>query len=97
MDHPYDIRIFFVNDNRTREIILPIIKNNLYTPFPSIVDNKDLDSNYPSTRIYSDYFTTYQTRDFNNMGFTLYKVNHSIWLGEGMFHTNAIEGIWSQI
>ena len=93
----YDIRIFFVNDNRTRETILPIIKNNVYTPFPSIVDNKDLDSNYPSTRIYSDYFTTYQTPDFNNMGFILYKVNHSIWFGEGKFHTNTIEGIWSQI
>ena len=32
----YDIRIFFVNDNRTKESMLPIIKNNVYTPFPSI-------------------------------------------------------------
>ena len=25
----YDIRIFFVNDNRTRKTLLPIIKNNV--------------------------------------------------------------------
>mgnify|MGYP006916232423 CR=1 FL=1 len=93
----YDIRIFFINDNRTRETILPLIKKNVYKPFALINDNKDLDTNYPSTRIYSDYFATYQTQDFNNMGFILYKVNHSFWFGEVKFHTNTIEGIWSQI
>ena len=36
----YDIHIFFVNDNRTKETLLPIIKNNVLTPFPSIIYNK---------------------------------------------------------
>ena len=31
------------------------------------------------------------------MGFILKKVNHSIWFGYGDFHTNTIEGLWSQI
>lgn len=28
----YDILIFFVNDNRQAETLIPIIKNNIYTP-----------------------------------------------------------------
>ena len=31
------------------------------------------------------------------MGFLLKKVNHSIWFGQGLFHTNSIEGLWSSI
>ena len=31
------------------------------------------------------------------MGFKLNKVNHSIWFGTGLFHTNTIEGLQGQI
>ena len=31
------------------------------------------------------------------MGFILHKVNHSICLGKGSFHTNTIEGGWTKI
>ena len=24
-------------------------------------------------------------------------MNHSVWFGQGMFHTNSIEGLWSSI
>ena len=35
--------------------------------------------------------------DFNELGFKLYKVNHSVWFGKGHFHTNSIEGTWSRL
>ena len=31
------------------------------------------------------------------MGFVLKKVNHSVWFGQGLFHTNSIKGLWSCI
>ena len=31
------------------------------------------------------------------MGFLLKKINYSIWFGQGLFHTNSIEGLWSSI
>lgn len=36
-------------------------------------------------------------QDFNNMGYKLYKINHSVWFGSGHFHTNSIEGTWSKL
>ena len=24
-------------------------------------------------------------------------MNHSVWFGQGLFHTNTVEGLWSQI
>ena len=27
----------------------------------------------------------------------LHKVNHSVWFGQGLFHTNTVEEIWAQI
>ena len=99
----YDIRIFYVNDNRTKETLLPIIKKNVYTYFNGIYNNQDpapIDSNvdyiFP-TRIYSDYFSSYQEVDFNSLGFKLYRINHSVWLGQGRFHTNNVEGVWSKL
>ena len=47
--------------------------------------------------IYSDYFSTYQPEDFSNMGFKLNKVNHSVWFGECLLHTNIVEGIWGKL
>ena len=93
----YDIRIFFVNNNRTRETLLPIVVKNVYTYLDSINSNEDADNEYPATRIYSDCFMSYSPNEFNSEGYILYRVNHSYWFGSGSFHTNTIEGVWSQI
>ena len=83
-----DASIFCVISDRTKEKLLLIIWDNVYT-------NDEEDES--RTRIYSDYFASYQTNDFENMGFKLNKVNRSVWLGAGHFHTNNIEGLWGQI
>ena len=31
------------------------------------------------------------------MGYVLHRVNHSVWFGQEMFHTNSIEGLWACI
>ena len=93
----YDIRLFFVKDNRQKETLLPIIVKNVYTPNEEIIDNKDNDTILCATRIYSDCWASYQTTDFNQLGFILYRVNHSRWFGQGSFHTNTVEGVWSQL
>ena len=35
----YEIRIFYVDNNRSRETLLPIVRNNVYTYFNSIENN----------------------------------------------------------
>lgn len=52
----YDIRIFYVNDNRQKETLLPIIKKYAYTN--ALIDNNysDIDDIELPTRIYSDSF-----------------------------------------
>ena len=37
----YDIRIFYVNNNRTRDTLLPLILNNVYTYPNTIINNRD--------------------------------------------------------
>ncbi len=49
------------------------------------------------TRIFSGCFRSYQPNDFNNLGYILKRVNHSIWFGAGSLHTNTIESLWSQL
>ena len=44
-------------------------------------------------QIYSDSFSTYQIKYFNDNDYTLYKVNHYIWFGSGKLHSNIIEGV----
>ena len=61
-----DVRIFYVDNNRTKETLLPIIKKNIYTYYDHIVNNNDPNSDNYTTRIFSDCFQTYQTSDFNN-------------------------------
>lgn len=68
-----EARVFCVMDNRRKENILPIIKNNVYTPDVN-EENEDM-----KTRIYSDCFSVYQENDFLNMGYKLHRVNHSVW------------------
>jgi len=92
-----ECRIFYVDNNRTKETLLPIIKNNIFTPYNSIVNNNDPNEEQYPTRIFSDCFSSYQVGDFNNLGYKLYKINHSVWFGRGNFHTNSIEGTWSKI
>ena len=93
----HDIRIFYVENNRTKETLLTIIEKHIYSYYNNIENNEDPnEENYP-TRIFSDYFQAYQVNDFNSLGYKLYKVNHSIWFGQGHFHTNSIEGTWSKL
>ena len=75
----YDILIFFVNDNRQTETLIPIIKNNIYIPKTILNDNKGEDEENLATRIYSDYSMSYQVREINQLGYILYKFNHFVW------------------
>ena len=47
-------------------------------------------------RIYS-CFKSYQENDFNQIGFILHRINHSLWFVQGSFHTNTKEGVWSRL
>ena len=73
--------------------ILPIVKNNVYSYQSQIINNNDPDEDFPATRIYTDCFPVYQESDFNRLGYILYRVNHSIKFGQGLFNTNSIEGV----
>lgn len=90
-------KIFLVDNNRTKEKLLPLIKKIIYTFYQSIYNNKDPKDEIYTTRIFSDCFQIYQVKDFNELGFKLYKVNHSVWFGKGNFHTNSIEGTWNRL
>ena len=78
-------------DDRRKENILPIISNNVST-----INQNDGDIDL-RTRVYSDCFSAYSEADFNAMGYRLHRVNHSVWFGQGSFHTNTVEGLWSTI
>ena len=92
-----EVRIYYINNDRTKEKILPIVKKNVYSYQKQISNNIDSDDIYPATRIYTDCFSIYQELDFNRLGYILYRVNHSIWFGHELFHTNSIEGAWSRL
>ena len=62
-----EVRIFYLNNDRAKEHILPFIKKNAYTFPVSIRNNTDDDTDNPATRIYTDSFQTYQISDFNSM------------------------------
>ena len=65
----YFIRVFFVNNNRVKETLLPIVIKNVYT-YPTILNsNEGENEDYPATTIYSDCFQTYQKEDFNPKGY----------------------------
>lgn len=98
VDRPkYDIRIFYAIDNRQKETLLPIVEQNVYT-FPNRVYNNENGNNINlPTRSYSDCFQSYQETDFNQLGFKLHRINHSLWFVQGSFHTNTIEGVWSKL
>ena len=88
-------RVFCVLNNRTKERLLPIIWNNVLTEENE--ENNLPEINSIKTRVYSDCFSSYQVNDFKEKGYLLKRVNHSIWFGYGLFHTNNIESLWNQI
>ena len=90
-----EARVFCVLNNRTKENLLPLVKNNIITDEINNVVMPE-DENV-QTRIYSDCFRTYQVNDFKDMGYILKRINHSVWFGIGLFHTNNIESLWGQI
>lgn len=94
-------RVYCVLDKRTKETLLPLIKNNIYTVDDIKVKKynnaEEIHNNCFSTRIYSDCWSAYQYRNFKDLGFLLHRINHSVWFGLGNFHTNTVEGLWSQI
>ena len=90
---PKEARIFCVLNNRTADNLMRIIINNIAT-----TNNINLEDDYNEIPlIYSDSFTAYQPNNFRQYGYILKRVNHSVWFGYGYFHTNNIEGLWSQI
>ena len=93
-----EARVFCVLNNRTKENLLPIIKNNIATDENENNEDEDLsEAESVKTRIYSDCFRSYQVNDFKEMGYILNRVNHSVWFGYGLFHTNSIESLWGQL
>ena len=96
-----ETRIFCVLNDRTKNNLLPLVKNNVISNNEYAIDdeeNMDIDEeNLINTRIYSDCYSSYQVNDFLNMRYLLKRVNHSVWFRCGSFHTYNIEGLWSQI
>ena len=77
-------------NDRHKEKLLTYAKNNIY--IPGIEDNREF-----VTCIYSNCFSSHRGGDFIHMGYVLHRVNHLVWFGQGKFHTNSIEGLWSSI
>ena len=88
-------RVYCILNDRTANNLMKIIQNNIAT---NENEDMDMDEEYvTNTRIYSDCFASYQPNTFRQKGYILKRVNHSVWFGYGNFHTNNIEGLWSQI
>ena len=96
-----ECRVFCVKDNRTKESLLPLLKENVITNDDIKINNYNSNSQIHkycfSTRVYSDCFATYQKQNFKELGLVSQRVNHRIWFDRGNFHTNNIEGLWSII
>jgi hypothetical protein len=88
-------RVYCILNDRTANNLMKIIQKNIAT---NQNEDMDMDEEYvTNTRIYSDCFASYQPNTFRQKGYILKRVNHSVWFGYGNFHTNNIEGLWSQI
>ena len=94
-----EARVFCVMNNRTKENLRPIIKDNIVTINEQENDVNEeeeesiINEDTLKTRIYSDCYSSYQQSDFDEMGYILHRVNHSVWFGQGLFHTNTVEGL----
>ena len=89
-----EARVFCVLTDRTKERLLPLV--NKYVENNNGLEEDD-ESESIRTRTFADCLRTYVPSDFENMGFILKKVNHSVWFGAGILHTNTIESLWYQI
>ena len=87
-----DARIYCVLNNRTKESLLPTIKDNILT----ININKWL-LMVKTNKIQHQNLCVFQVDGFAEMGLILKGVNHSVWFCRGSFHTNDIEGFLSRI
>ena len=87
-----EARVYFVMNNRKKNL-LKLVCDNVYTVNNSFDENSDNIHYALNTRIYSDSFASYQSGPFEEKGFILHRVNHIIWFGSGLFHTNSIEGL----
>ena len=89
-----EARIYCVLNDRTKNNLHSLVKKNVAT---DNFDNDLSEEESCKTWIYSDCFASYQIDDFRNMGYILKRVNHSVWFGYGLFHTNNVESLWGQI
>ena len=62
-----EARVFCVLNNRTKENLLPLVKNNVITDENNNEEMSE-DENI-QTRIYSDCFASYQTNRFRENGY----------------------------
>ena len=89
-------------NDRTKEYLLQIIKENIDTYIGENEDNEEEEeiANIEEdlkTRMYSYCYSLYQSNDFKEMGYILHRVNHSVCFVQGLFHINTLEGLWPQI
>ena len=89
--------------DRSKNKLLPLIKKYVNI-FDSNEYEEDDDENVimnenvnVKTWIFSDCFRSYQPIDFQKIGFILKRVNHSVWFGTCLLHTNTIESLWHKI
>lgn len=85
-------RVGGVLNNTTKEKLLSLVEKYVYTNDINEEGN-DLEELSLKTHVFSDYFSSYRVSDFNEFGFVLKRVNHSIWFGAVNLHTNIIESL----
>ncbi len=76
------MRAFCVED-RTADVLIPIIRNNVY-----------LDRHNPC-RVYSDSWSAYSS--LSEVGYDHRNINHTAGFGWGTETTNHIESMWAQL
>ena len=84
-----------VLNNRTKKNLLTLVEKYVNT-IDINEEGDDIEDFSLKTRVYSDCFRSYRVSGFNEMGFILKSVNHSICFGAGNLHTNTIESLWHQ-
>ncbi len=90
-----ETRLIVVGQQRTRDILLPIIDQYVDSFVEEGVDYEDFRALDMRTRIYSDGWAAYGTREIEKMGFKHQRVIHQN--RGGIFHTNSIESYWSRL
>ena len=91
-----EARVCCVLNDRTKENLLPLIEKYVYTNDFYDEDNISEDLSIKIC-VFWDCFSSYRVSDFNELGFILKRVNHSIYLGASYLYKNTIESLWHQI